>query len=72
MNKMEYRELVDSGAIQGEIRDYLAGGASKTTTVGPPENLHEAVCARARLEGSTSFNQYVRRCLMDDLAKKGR
>lgn len=69
---MEYRELVDSGATQGEIRDYLAGGASKTMTVRLPENLHEAVCARARLEGPTSFSQYVRRCLMDDLAKKGR
>ena len=68
---MKYSELLDSGAAPGELQAFLVSGDVVPVSMRIPENLRDAAKEAAELSGM-SFTSYVKMCLIDRLAERGR
>ena len=66
-----YTELVDSKASETDIRRYLVEGERVSVTMRIPDTLRDAAKEEAALRGM-SFSAFVRTCMIEELAKKGR
>ena len=67
---MKYTELVEAGATETEIREFLADGEMTAITFRIPRNLEDAGVEAAALRGM-SYSAFIRMCMMDELAKRG-
>ncbi len=66
-----YTELVDSKASETDIRRYLVDGERVSVTMRIPDTLRDAAKEEAALRGM-SFSAFVRTCMIEELAKKGK
>ena len=66
-----YKQLIDANPTQTEIRSYLVDGGQVSVTLRIPDTLREAAKEEATLRGM-SFSAFVRACMIEELAKKGR
>ena len=66
-----YTELVDSKASETDIRRYLVDGERVSVTMRIPDTLRDAAKEEAALRGM-SFSTFVRTCMIEELAKKGK
>ncbi len=65
-----YKELIESGPTETEVRSYLVEGEQVSVTLRIPDTLREAAKQEAALRGM-SFSAFVRTCMIEELAKKG-
>ncbi len=65
-----YKELIESGPTETEVRSYLVEGEQVSVTLRIPDTLREAAKQEAVLRGM-SFSAFVRTCMIEELAKKG-
>ena len=65
-----YKELIESGPTETEIRSYLVEGDQISVTLRIPDTLRDAAKEEAALCGM-SFSAFVRTCMIEELAKKG-
>lgn len=65
---MKYSELVDSGATEGKLQEYLADGEPIAITLRVPKNLKDAAVEAARLRG-VSFSAFIRTCVINELTQ---
>lgn len=68
---MKYSELVDRNATPVELQAYLVGGEVVPVSMRIPENLRDAAKEAAELSGM-SFTSFVKMCLIERLAERGR
>lgn len=68
---MKYSELVDSNATPVELQAFLVGGETVPVSMRIPENLRDAAKEAAELSGM-SFTSFVKMCLIERLAERGR
>lgn len=68
---MKYSELLDSGAAPGELQTFLVRGDVVPVSMRIPENLRDAAKEAAELSGM-SFTSFVKMCLIERLAERGR
>ena len=68
---MKYSELLDSGAVPGELQSFLVGGNVVPVSMRIPENLRDAAKAAAELSGM-SFTSFLKMCLIERLVERGR
>ena len=65
-----YKELIESGPTETEIRSYLVEGDQISVALRIPDTLRDAAKEEAALCGM-SFSAFVRTCMIEELAKKG-
>ena len=65
-----YKELIESGPTETEIRSYLVEGDQVSVTLRIPDTLRDAAKEEAALCGM-SFSAFVHTCMIEELAKKG-
>lgn len=68
---MKYSELLDSGAVPGELQSFLVGGNVVPVSMRIPENLRDAAKEAAELSGM-SFTSFLKMCLIERLVERGR
>ena len=66
---MKFTELVDSGASETNLHEYLVDGEQTAITIRIPSNLKDAAAEAATLKG-LSFSAFARMCMIDELVKK--
>lgn len=66
-----YKQLINANPSQTEIRSYLVGGNQISVTLRIPDALRDAAKEEASLRGM-SFSAFVRTCMIEELAKKGK
>ncbi len=66
-----YTELVEAKASETDIRRYLVDGERVSVTMRIPDTLRDAAKEEAALHGM-SFSAFVRTCMIEELAKKGK
>lgn len=66
-----YKELIEQRPTETELRSHLVGGEQVSVTLRIPSALREAAKDEAALRGM-GFSAFVRNCMIDELAKKGR
>lgn len=64
---MDYVDLIESGASEASLKEYLKGGEQVAITIRMPKNLHEASKEAAAMRG-ISFSGLVRQGLIQQLA----
>lgn len=67
---MKYSELLDSGAVPGELQSFLVGGNVVPVSMRIPENLRDAAKEAAELSGM-SFTSFLKMCLIERLVERG-
>lgn len=65
-----YKDLIEGGPSETEIRSYLVDGDQVSVTLRIPNTLRDAAKDEAALRGM-SFSAFVRTCMIEELAKKG-
>ena len=66
-----YKDLITENPSETAIRGYLVQGDQVSVTLRIPNALRDAAKEEAALRGM-SFSAFVRTCMIEELAKKGR
>jgi len=66
---MKYSEMLNSGATEYEIREFLTDGDMTAITFRIPKNLKDAAAEDAKNRGM-SFSAFVRMSMMEELARR--
>ena len=67
---MSYLDMVDNGASDKELKEFLVRGGQTAITVRIPANLRDAFKEAAELRGM-SFSALLRMCMIQELSKRG-
>ena len=65
-----YKQLIESGPSETEIRSFLVEGNQISVTLRIPDTLRDAAKEEAALRGM-SFSAFVRTCMIEELSKRG-
>lgn len=66
-----YKDLITENPSETAIRSYLVQGDQGSATLRNPDTLRDSAKDEATLRGM-SFSAFVRTCMIEQLAKKGR
>lgn len=66
-----YKDPITENPSETAIRSYLVQGAQGSATLRIPDTLRDSAKDEAALRGM-SFSAFVRTCMIEELAKKGR
>lgn len=66
-----YKDLITKNPSETAIRSYLVQGDQVSVALRIPDTLRDAAKDEAPLRGM-SFSAFVRTCMIEELAKKGR
>ena len=66
---MKFSELVDSGASERQLKEFLTDAEPIAITLRVPQTLKDAAAEAARLRG-VSFSAFIRNCVINELSAR--